>query len=335
MTLFASAGEKLKPSNEGTATTVCSNDLIADVDAVNLQLQEVLGRGHFATVWHGTYQGSPVAVKIFPSGCKQQFWSEKDVYQLPLMVHSGIASFLRAMKIGRKSGEEEWVLLLELATCGSLHSFLSDNTSDWMMSLKLAQSLSEGLAFLHSDFYKHGVHKPAVAHRDLSSSNVLVRADGSCALSDFGCSTIIGRWKGNTELMLQVGTLRYMSPEVIEGSVCLTTGLFLLQADSYALGLLLWEIWTRCSDVYGGRSAPEYRLPYEAELGSSLSLESLVFYVCDLCKRPSVPKQWEQFPQGFSLQEIIIDCWDHEPDARLSAQRAADRLLSLQPYSSI
>lgn len=40
------------------------------------------------------------------------------------------------------------------------------------------------------------VHKPPVAHRDLSSFNVLVRADGTCALSDFGCSTILRSCSG-------------------------------------------------------------------------------------------------------------------------------------------
>lgn len=35
------------------------------------------------------------------------------------------------------------------------------------------------------------VHKPPVAHGDLSSSNVLVRADGTCAMCDFGCATIL------------------------------------------------------------------------------------------------------------------------------------------------
>lgn len=36
---------------------------------------------------------------------------------------------------------------------------------------------------LHSDQYK-----PAVAHRDVTSRNVLVRADLSCVLADFGLS---------------------------------------------------------------------------------------------------------------------------------------------------
>lgn len=39
------------------------------------------------------------------------------------------------------------------------------------------------LLCLHSDQYK-----PAVAHRDVTSKNVLVRGDLSCVLADFGLS---------------------------------------------------------------------------------------------------------------------------------------------------
>lgn len=40
------------------------------------------------------------------------------------------------------------------------------------------------------------MHKPPVAHRDLSSSNVLVKADGTCVLCDFGSSTILRSCSG-------------------------------------------------------------------------------------------------------------------------------------------
>lgn len=50
----------------------------------------------------------------------------------------------------------------------------------------------------------------------------------------------------------QVGTLHYMSPEILEGSVNLSSSWCLMQGDIYALGLLLWEIWMRCSDLFEG-----------------------------------------------------------------------------------
>uniref|UniRef100_A0A672YPR4 receptor protein serine/threonine kinase n=1 Tax=Sphaeramia orbicularis TaxID=375764 RepID=A0A672YPR4_9TELE len=154
----------------------------------NVSLFQIVGEGYYATVWQGKYQGNKVAVKVFPAAWKQKFANEKVVYELPLMNHAGIVNFLGS---GRKSDGSSWLIVLQFAEYGSLHSFLGNHTSSWMLSLTLCQSLSQGLAYLHSDLHRHDVHKPPVAHRDLSSANVLVRADGTCALSDFGCSTVL------------------------------------------------------------------------------------------------------------------------------------------------
>jgi len=44
-----------------------------------------------------------------------------------------------------------------------------------------------------------------------------------------------------------------MAPEVLEGSVNLYDCLMALtQVDVYALGLVFWEIGTRCHDLYQG-----------------------------------------------------------------------------------
>ncbi|KAK6318729.1 hypothetical protein J4Q44_G00099400 [Coregonus suidteri] len=302
----------------------------------HLSLPEIVGRGHSASVWQGSYQGNTVAVKVFPSWCRREFTAEREVYGLPHLVNSGIAHFLGA---GRKSDSGECVVVLELASCGSLSSFLSRNTSDWTTTLNLALSLSEGLAYLHSDFYRHGVHKPAVAHRDLSSNNVLVREDGTCALCDFGCSTILRscsgpqswqRYMGNIQGRVQVGTLCYMAPELLDGCVNLTSGWCLIQGDVYALGMLLWEMLMRCSDLFTGCLVSDHRLPYEEELGASPSLEQLIIHVSERRERPSVPKHWEK-----GLHDVLLDCWDHDSDARLTAQCARDRLVSLPPCCSI
>lgn len=56
----------------------------------------------------------------------------------------------------------------------------------------------------------------------------------------------------------QWGTLRYMSPEILQGSVNLRDSAYLMQGDVYALALLLWEIWMRCSDLFEGKPASGY-----------------------------------------------------------------------------
>ena len=54
--------------------------------------------------------------------------------------------------------------------------------------------------------------------------------------------------------LLQVGTVRYMSPEVLDGAVNLRDcESALKQVDIYAMGLVLWEIATRCKDLFPGK----------------------------------------------------------------------------------
>jgi len=47
-------------------------------------------------------------------------------------------------------------------------------------------------------------------------------------------------------VIIQVGTTRYMSPEVLDGAVNFQREAF-MRIDMYACGLVLWELTTRCS----------------------------------------------------------------------------------------
>jgi serine/threonine protein kinase len=54
-------------------------------------------------------------------------------------------------------------------------------------------------------------------------------------------------------VIFQVGTLRYMAPEVLDGAVNLRDcESSLKQIDIYALGLVIWETASRCTDLYQG-----------------------------------------------------------------------------------
>ncbi|XP_061749557.1 bone morphogenetic protein receptor type-2-like [Nerophis ophidion] len=306
------------------------------IDVTHIQLQQIVARGHFATVWRGTHRGSAVAVKVIPAAMKHAFTSEEGIYKLPLMKHANIIHFLDS---GRRSHDGSWLIVLQFAEYGSLHSFLCKNTTSWPLSLKLCHSLSQGLSYLHSDLRTPEGHKPPVAHRDLSSLNVLVRADTTCALCNFRSATILcsnsARCQPTSPLChAQVGTPHYKSPEILEGSVNLLSN-WCLQADIYAAGLLLWEIWMRCLELFEGDAAPQHLLPYEQELGARLTWESLTVHVAHMERRPSVPEHWQMLRQGSVLQDLLRECWDCDPDARLTAQCVADRLVSLDSHLSL
>ena len=82
------------------------------------------------------------------------------------------------------------------------------------------------------------VHRNKVMHRDLKPSNVIVREDGTVAVTDFG----IARPVGSDQLTLTgmvVGTAEYVAPEQACGESRDD-----LRSDIYALGVMLYEMVT-------------------------------------------------------------------------------------------
>jgi serine/threonine protein kinase len=58
--------------------------------------------------------------------------------------------------------------------------------------------------------------KPAIAHRDLKSKNILVKLNGTCAIGDLGLAVRYDVAEDRVDLASnsRVGTKRYMAPEV-------------------------------------------------------------------------------------------------------------------------
>jgi serine/threonine protein kinase len=60
------------------------------------------------------------------------------------------------------------------------------------------------------------IGKPAIAHRDLKSKNILVKLNGTCAIGDLGLAVRYDVAEDRVDLASnnRVGTKRYMAPEV-------------------------------------------------------------------------------------------------------------------------
>lgn len=87
----------------------------------------------------------------------------------------------------------------------------------------------------------HALHEEGIIHRDVKPANVMVTERGSRAvLTDLGLAKIADEMTG-TSMGTRgfVGTLRYASPEQLEGLASLDR-----RADIYSLGATLWELVT-------------------------------------------------------------------------------------------
>ncbi|KAJ0022586.1 hypothetical protein NQD34_014720, partial [Periophthalmus magnuspinnatus] len=292
-----------------------------------LQLLEVKARGRFGCVWRAQMINEYVAVKIFPIQNKASWENEHQIFSTPGLRHENILRFVGAERRGGPLEAELW-LITEFHQRGSLCDFLKGNVVSWSELCLIAESMSCGLAFLHEDLprTKDGP-KPAIAHRDFKSKNVMLRSDLTAVIGDFGLAVLFEPGIPPGETHGQVGTRRYMAPEVLEGAINFQRDSF-LRIDMYALGLVLWELVSRCKAADG--PVDEYQLPFEEEVGQHPSLEDLQEIVVHKKLRPTFKEQWLKHTGLAQLCETVEECWDHDAEARLSAGCVEERICQIR-----
>uniref|UniRef100_A0A674B408 receptor protein serine/threonine kinase n=1 Tax=Salmo trutta TaxID=8032 RepID=A0A674B408_SALTR len=309
----------------------------SSLDLDNLKQLELIGRGRYGSVFCGSLDERQVAVKVFSSANRQNFLNECSIYCLPLLEHDNIAHFIAADERLGAEGRVEYLLVMEYYPHGSLYRYLGLQTGDWMSSCRLAHSITRGLAYLHTELLKGDFYKPAVSHRDLNSRNILVKNDGTCVIIDFGLSMKltgnrpVRQGEEENAAISEVGTVRYMAPEVLEGAVNLRDcESALKQVDMYSLGLIYWETFMRCTDLFPGESVPDFQVAFQAEAGNHPSFEDMQVLVSREKQRPKFPEAWKENSLAVrSLKETMEDCWDQDAEARLTAQCAEERMAEL------
>ena len=103
-------------------------------------------------------------------------------------------------------------------------------TLPYSAALRLARQLCAGLGAAHAQ---------GVLHRDIKPENLIIEAVGNAKLMDFGIARPIERVApGETQQGWVVGTPLYMAPEILQGREAD------VRADIYAVGVLLYEIFT-------------------------------------------------------------------------------------------
>ncbi|CAM4678401.1 unnamed protein product [Leuciscus chuanchicus] len=300
--------------------------LVQRTMARQISLAQCVGKGRYGEVWRGTWMGESVAVKIFSSRDEQSWFRETEIYNTVQLRHENILGFIASDMTSKNSSTQLW-LVTHFHELGSLYDFLQDSTLDPEGCLRMCLSITSGLVHLHTEILSTQ-GKPAIAHRDLKSRNILVKRNGQCCIADLGLAVIHSQSNdyldvGNNP---RVGTKRYMAPEVLDESIRVDVFESYKQTDIWALGLVMWEI-TRRTNVNG--IVEEYRPPFFDVVPSDPSFEEMKKVVCVDQQRPSLHNRLHSHPILSTIAKIKKECWFQSPSARLTALRVRKTLSKL------
>ncbi|KAL2104084.1 hypothetical protein ACEWY4_000952 [Coilia grayii] len=300
--------------------------LVQRTMARQISLVECVGKGRYGEVWRGTWMGESVAVKIFSSRDEQSWFRETEIYNTVQLRHDNILGFIASDMTSKNSSTQLW-LITHYHELGSLYDFLQYSSMDPEGCLRMCLSVASGLVHLHTEILSTQ-GKPAIAHRDLKSRNILVKRNGQCCIADLGLAVIHSQSNdvldvGNNP---RVGTKRYMAPEVLDESIRVDVFESYKQTDIWALGLVLWEI-TRRTIVNG--IVEEYRPPFFDVVPSDPSFEEMKKVVCVDQHRPSLHNRLYSHPILSTIAKVMKECWFQSPPARLTALRVRKTLAKL------
>lgn len=260
MTLGSAAGSQFEEDSSGSGAG--QPYLTQRSISHDIELCDVIGRGYFGVVWRGKYKGEAVAVKIFSPAAEPSWERETEIYQTTMLRHRNILGYIASDKRHDAALTGFW-LVTDYYALGSLYDFLVKNTMSMADAVRMAFSIANGLSHLHMEIF--GTRgKPALAHRDLKSKNILVKNDGSCCIADLGMAVRYSSANGIVDVPTntRIGTRRYLAPEVLENKLNLMDFEAVKATDIYALGLVLWEIIRRSCmlqrelDQYGYAKQP-------------------------------------------------------------------------------
>jgi serine/threonine protein kinase len=142
-------------------------------------------------------------------------------------------------------------------------------------------------------------HKHGIVHRDLKPENVMLDLSGTVKIMDFGVARALNM--GHTVTGAVLGTPAYMAPEQAAGQR------IDLRADIYALGLVLYELFTGV-------------VPFAADTPVALALKQVrEMPVRPRALEPSLPP---------ILEKIILKCLNKSPDQRYQSIDEVDSALA-------
>jgi hypothetical protein len=194
------------------------------------EIEGVLGRGGMGVIYRARQLAvnRPVALKMILAGAyagtQERARLRTEAEAIARLRHPNIVEIYT---LGEHDGLP--YLALEFAEGGSLAQRLSGTPLPSGEAARLVETLARAI---------HAAHQHGVVHRDLKPANVLLTADGTPKVADFGLARCLDAGSGPTPVGAVLGTPGYMAPEQAAGK----PGSVGPATDVYALGAILYEL---------------------------------------------------------------------------------------------
>ena len=189
----------------------------------------VLGAGGMGKVYkvRNTISDRVEAMKILlPDLAGQKELAERflrEIKVLASLTHPNIAGLRTALTL-----DNQLVMIMEFVDGVTLSSRLQQGAVPPALAIKYIDQVLDALSY---------AHKQNIIHRDIKPANMMLTADGTVKLMDFG----IARSASDRSLTMTgttLGSLNYMPPEQVKGDPADN------RSDLYSLGVSLYELVT-------------------------------------------------------------------------------------------
>ncbi|XP_054782567.1 probable leucine-rich repeat receptor-like protein kinase At2g28990 [Prosopis cineraria] len=212
-----------------------------EVLSITNHFETVIGEGGFGKVYLGTLQDdTQVAIKLLSKSSQQGFKEFQSEVELLMVVHHRNLVSL----VGYCNDGDMKALVYEYMPEGNLRQKLSDKNPrvlKWNERLQIAWDTACGLDYLHNGC------KPAIIHRDLKTSNILLSKNMQAKIADFGLSRAFLNDTDTKVSTCPAGTLGYLDPEFH------SSGNLNKKSDVYSFGIILLELITGRPAIMGTR----------------------------------------------------------------------------------
>ena len=148
------------------------------------------------------------------------------------------------------------------------------------------------------------LHKYEIIHGELKSNKIFLTNNGDLKVASYGLMVAKEEIKTRCSLTTVTGSsggsYKYLSPELLTGE-----GIHTKASDMYAYATVVWELATQDEPWCGRKELQVFNL------------------VTQLHRREPIPSDTNKV-----LSEIITQCWEDQPEKRLTAKEIIDRLTS-------